>query len=441
MLSADEHDAGHGQTETDQASHGGKTCGTCGDTGCSASRRQVEESEEEFAERRKLAARLCRISHKVAVLSGKGGVGKSTVAVNLAVALMMAGKRVGLLDVDFHGPSIPTMLGLEGAAILADGNDLLPVERDGLKVMSLGFLLKNPDDAVIWRGPMKIGVIRQLLADVAWGELDFLIIDSPPGTGDEPLTVCQLIEGLDGAVIVTTPQKVATVDVRKSITFCRELGVRVLGVVENMSGFACPRCGEVSPLLSTGGGRGIALSMQVPFLGSIPMDPMVTQACDNGCAFVRDYAASPTARIMREIIETIAALDQRLPEHPPSPSENENREDRHMRIVIPLADGRLTSHFGHCASFALVDVDQTSRQIVKREDIAAPPHQPGLLPSWLSEQGANLIIAGGMGQKARELFIEQGIQVMVGAMAETPEKLAGDYLAGTLQLGQNSCDH
>jgi Mrp family chromosome partitioning ATPase/predicted Fe-Mo cluster-binding NifX family protein len=444
MQCTDAKDAGQGRTGTDEEHHhAGKTCGSCGDTSCSATRRQTDESEEEFAERRKLRSRLCRIGHKVAVLSGKGGVGKSTVAVNLAVALMLAGKRVGLLDVDIHGPSIPTMLGLEGKTIEARGDDLLPVDMDGLKVMSLGFLLRNPDDAVIWRGPMKIGVIKQFLTEVAWDDLDYLIIDSPPGTGDEPLTICQLIEGLDGAVIVTTPQKVATVDVRKSITFCRQLNVPVLGVVENMSGFVCPKCGEVTSVLSAGGGRRIAEEMQTPFLGSIPMDPLIARACDNGLAFVQHYAASPTAKIMRDIIAPIAALDGgQSADHPPQPVEPiEHRENKHLRIVIPLADGRLTSHFGHCASFALVDVDPADRTIVKREDIAAPPHEPGLLPPWLAERGANLIIAGGMGERARELFAAQGIQVMVGVMAETPEKLASDYLAGMLQVGENTCDH
>jgi Mrp family chromosome partitioning ATPase len=324
MQSTDENDTNHGQAEPDQsAPHTGKTCGSCGDTSCSASLPQAGESAEEFAERLKLASRLCHIGHKVVVMSGKGGVGKSTVAVNLAVALMLAGKRVGLLDVDIHGPSIPTMLGLEGETIRGYGDDLLPVNRGGLKVMSLGFLLKNPDDAVIWRGPMKIGVIKQFLMEVAWGELDFLIIDSPPGTGDVPLTICQLIDGLDGAVIVTTPQKVATVDVRKSITFCRELKVPVLGVVENMSGFACPKCGDVTPVLSSSGGRGIAESMQVPFLGSIPMDPMVAEACDSGRAFVRHYASSPTAKIMQEIIAPIAALDQKQSPYPAQPAEKQ----------------------------------------------------------------------------------------------------------------------
>lgn len=285
-------------------------CDTCGDKDCSASQRRKDESKEQFKERRQLQSRLCRIRHKVMVLSGKGGVGKSTVAVNLATALMMSGKRVGLLDVDIHGPSIPTMLGLERAMIQGSEEGLLPIDLGGMKVMSLGFLLRNQDDAVIWRGPLKMGVIKQFLTDVNWGDLDYLIIDSPPGTGDEPLSVCQLIERLDGAVIVTTPQKVAAVDVRKSITFCRQLRVPVLGVVENMSGFVCPKCGEVTHILCSGGGRRIAEDMGVPFLGSIPIDPKIAEACDSGRAFIQHDTTTPMAEVMRSIINPIAALDE-----------------------------------------------------------------------------------------------------------------------------------
>ncbi|MFZ5569664.1 MAG: P-loop NTPase [Thermodesulfobacteriota bacterium] len=284
------------------------SCDACGDKSCSAASRKKDESQEEFEDRRKLQSRLCRIRHKVAVLSGKGGVGKSTVSVNLAVALMMAGKRVGLLDIDIHGPSIPTMLGLEAQALQGCEEGVLPVQADGIKVMSIGFLLQGPDEAVIWRGPRKMGVIKQFLKDVVWGDLDYLIIDSPPGTGDEPLSICQLIGRLDGAVIVTTPQKVAAVDVRKSITFCRHLEVPVLGVIENMSGFVCPKCGELTPILQTGGGLKIAVDMAVPFLGAIPMDPKVAEACDKGLAFVQHYSQTPTAGIMREIIQPLMAV-------------------------------------------------------------------------------------------------------------------------------------
>ena len=403
-------------------------CGACG------------ESDKEIEERRKMESRLSHIRHKVIVLSGKGGVGKSTVAVNLATALMMSGKRVGLLDVDVHGPSIPTMLGLEHETINGCEDGLLPIELGDMKIMSLGFLLQNPDDAVIWRGPMKMGVIKQFLMDVVWGDLDYLIIDSPPGTGDEPLSVCQLIGTLDGAVIVTTPQKVAAVDVRKSITFCRQLHVPVLGIVENMSGFACPKCGEVTQILPSGGGKRIAEDMTVPFLGSIPMDPKIAEASDSGRAFVHHYATTPTAEIMRNLIGPIAALDE-TKILMKSTETMKHKENKNMRIAIPIADGKLAMHFGHCERFALIDVDTTKRKILKREDVEAPPHQPGLLPPWLAERGANTIIAGGMGQRAQVLFSEQGIQVLVGAPSETPEKLVTKYLEGTLQGGENACDH
>ncbi len=283
-----------------------KTCDTCSDTDCAASRRKTDESPEEFQDRRKLRSRLCRIAHKVVVLSGKGGVGKSTVAVSLAAALLRSGMRVGLLDIDIHGPSIPTMLGLEREKIQGGEDGLVPVDLDGLKVMSLGFLLGDPDDAVIWRGPMKMGVIKQFLTDVAWGDLDCLVIDSPPGTGDEPLSVCQLIGTLDGAVIVTTPQRVAAVDVRKSITFCRQLGVPVLGVVENMSGFVCPQCGEVTQILPSGGGKRIAEDMRVPFLGAVPMDPGIAAAGDRGGALLGQDPNAPMARVLSEVVRRVA---------------------------------------------------------------------------------------------------------------------------------------
>ncbi len=205
-----------------EASHEGGHCdgshGAGRGAGCG-----MEEGDQEIIDQQKLDDRMAGIAHKILVLSGKGGVGKSTVAVNLALSLLLAGKRVGLLDVDIHGPSVPRMLGLEGESILTEGQTMLPVQLGDLKVMSIGFLLRNPEDAVIWRGPMKMAVIKQFLMDVKWGELDYLVVDAPPGTGDEPLSICQLIENADGAIVVTTPQEVALAAVRKSITFCQKL--------------------------------------------------------------------------------------------------------------------------------------------------------------------------------------------------------------------------
>ncbi|MEN6332399.1 MAG: P-loop NTPase [Smithella sp.] len=284
---------------------------SCSDTSCLAAKQHEGESQKDFLDRRRLQAKLCRIKHKIVVLSGKGGVGKSTVAVNLATALMLSGLRVGLLDVDISGPSIPTMLGLENASLKGSSDGLFPVELGDMKIMSPGFLLQNPDDAVIWRGPMKMGIIRQFLTDVEWGDLDYLIVDAPPGTGDEPLSLCQLIQPLDGAVIVTTPQKVAAMDVRKAISFCRQVSVPVLGVVENMSGFVCPKCGEITQIFPAGGGYKTAADMKVPFLGAIPMDPAIAHAGDAGRAFIHYFAESPTAQIMKIILDAITVPDKK----------------------------------------------------------------------------------------------------------------------------------
>jgi ATP-binding protein involved in chromosome partitioning len=281
------------------------SCEGCGREGCSAKDRRQGESEKEYAERQKLRRRLCRIEHKILVLSGKGGVGKSTVAVNLAVALMLDGKRVGLLDVDIHGPSVPMMLNLNGEPILGEGGALLPVELGELKVMSIGFLLRRREEAVIWRGPMKMGVIKQFLSDVEWGDLDYLIVDAPPGTGDEPLSVCQLIEDADGALIITTPQEVALESVRKSVSFCRQLGLRVLGVVENMSGFVCPKCGERTEIFLSGGGERMAREMKVPFLGRIPIEPRIALYGDSGRPFIQVSSPSEGSRAFAAIVRAI----------------------------------------------------------------------------------------------------------------------------------------
>lgn len=411
------------------------SCGSCNSEDCSAKARRQNESDEDYLDRQALAQRLCHIKHKILVLSGKGGVGKSTVAVNLAVSLSLAGKRVGLLDVDIHGPSIPKMLRLEGAPVLTEGNTMLPVELGDMKVLSLGFLIPDTDSAVIWRGPMKMGVIKQFLKDCDWGELDYLVIDSPPGTGDEPLSVCQLIEDADGAVIVTTPQDVSVADVRRSISFCRSLKLPVLGVVENMSGFVCPHCNKITDIFKTGGGERMATETHVPFLGRIPLDPAVGEACDSGTPYVHHYAGTETAKAFQRVIKPILELDRA--DTPSFPS----KETERMRIAIPLADGKLATHFGHCEKFALVDADRSTKQIADIEIIEAPEHEPGLLPRWLAERGVHMVIAGGMGSRAQTLFAEQHIHVIVGAPVETPEELVKAYLSDTLYSGENVCDH
>jgi len=385
-------------------------------------------------------ARMERIRHKILVMSGKGGVGKSTVAANLAVFLSATGKRVGLLDVDIHGPTIPKMLNLEHADVGVRDGVMQPVEAAGLKVMSIGFLLRDRDEALIWRGPMKMGVIKQFLEEVDWGDLDYLVIDSPPGTGDEPLSVCQLAAPVDGAIIVTTPQDVATADVRKSIVFCHRLELPVLGVVENMSGFVCPACGTVTDIFKTGGGERMAADMGVPFLGRIPIDPAVGEACDEGKPYVDSHRGTGIAETFARIAAPVLALSNGSATEHAHNTANKG-EERIMKIAIPVMDGKLCAHFGHCDQFALLDVDAEAKTVTGTRMLTPPPHEPGVLPRWLHEQGANLIIAGGMGSRAQSLFAENGITVVVGASEGTPEALAKQYLDGTLASGANVCDH
>ena len=293
-----------------QGCESGQGCSCDGGQGCAGTpdpphKNDAKSPEKPDLRSDKLRERLGHITHKVLVLSGKGGVGKSTVAANLALALALEGRQVGLLDVDIHGPSIPKLLGLEGSPVTHEAGDIVPVELGTLKVMSIGFLLRSPDDAVIWRGPMKMGVIQQFLEQVIWGDLDWLVIDCPPGTGDEPLSVAQLIPDADGAVIVTTGQELSIVDVRKCVNFCRQVKMPVLGVIENMSGFVCPHCGKMSEIFPTGGGERMAAQMGVRFLGSVPIDPRLALAGDAGEPFLHRYADSPAAVAMRGAIDRL----------------------------------------------------------------------------------------------------------------------------------------
>jgi ATP-binding protein involved in chromosome partitioning len=251
---------------------------------------------------------MSKIKYKIMIMSGKGGVGKSTVAVNIATALAMRGYEVGILDADIHGPNIPKMMNIEDAVILSEPDGLMPVlVPPHMKVMSMAFLLEDRDTPVVWRGPLKMSAIRQFLADVKWGELDFLIVDLPPGTGDEPLSIAQLIGDVDGAIVVTTPQDVALLDSRKTVTFSRALKVPVMGVVENMSGLICPHCHQTIDLFKTGGGERAAKEMEVPFLGRVPLDPQVVLGGDDGMPIVLKDKSNPASKAFEEMVERILA--------------------------------------------------------------------------------------------------------------------------------------
>jgi ATP-binding protein involved in chromosome partitioning len=266
----------------------------------------VAAEEEEL----KVSRTLARIKNRILVFSGKGGVGKSTVSANLALALAQQGKSVGALDVDIHGPNLAKMLGVEDKKMDISAEGIRAVQvNENLKLVSMSFLLQDQNTPVIWRGPMKMKVIRQFLADVDWGDLDWLIIDSPPGTGDEPLSVAQLIPAT-GAIIVTTPQEVSVLDSRKAVGFAMKLNLKVLGIIENMSGLVCPHCGRRIDLFKVGGGERAAAEMGVPFLGRIPIDPQIVVSGDEGKPFADIRKDSEASRAFGKIVAKI--LDSRI---------------------------------------------------------------------------------------------------------------------------------
>jgi ATP-binding protein involved in chromosome partitioning len=276
---------------------------------CSTSDVCSDQRKQQYEQEQKLKLKLNKIKHKIAIISGKGGVGKSTITANLAIAFAMQEhkNKVGVLDADIHGPCIPKMLGLKGKTLRGGPSGmLLPViGKFGIKVVSMDFLLPNDEAPVIWRGPLKMRAIQQFLSDVAWGELDYLFIDLPPGTGDESLSVTQLIPEMDGVVIVTMPSEVSQGVVKKAVTFAKQIGVPIIGIVENMSGFICPDCGARVNIFKTGGGKKIADDLSIPLLGSIPIDPNICNDSDNGLAFIAENKTSPATNVFISIVKKI----------------------------------------------------------------------------------------------------------------------------------------
>jgi Mrp family chromosome partitioning ATPase/predicted Fe-Mo cluster-binding NifX family protein len=394
---------------------------------------------------KRLQEQLGHIKHKILVMSGKGGVGKSSVATYLALGLAQRGYRVGLMDTDFHGPDTLRMLGLKDRFQMDETERLAPQKYgDNLGVVSIEGLLPDRDTAIIWRGPAKHGAIKQFIGEVNWGSLDFLVIDSPPGTGDEPLSVAQTITGAQ-AVIVTTPQEISLADVRKAINFCHQVKLPILGLVENMSGLICPHCREEIPLFSKGGGGKTAAEMGVSLLASLPFDPRVVESADLGRPLLETPDQSPYLQALGRLVDEV---EQRLTQGRINPAEKAEKipasevtvpDQNAFKVAIPLAEGRLCNHFGHCEKFAVIQVKEGS--MGAKEFHTPPPHEPGLLPRWLGDLGVNLIIAGGMGQRALGLFAERGIKVITGAPNGEPEALVRDYLAGILVSGANVCDH
>ena len=285
----------------------------CDNTECDFMHVTADTKKPVLEEETALRKRMKKITHKIAVISGKGGVGKTVTAVNLAISFAMQGhkNRVGLLDADLHGPCVPTMLGMQDQKIKVGPIGAFPaIGPLGLKVVSMAFVLAGKEVPVVWRGPLKMRAIEQFLSEIVWGELDFLLIDLPPGTGDEPLSVLKLLPEMDGVVIVTIPSEVSQNVVGKAITFARQLNVPVIGIVENMSGFVCPDCGKETHVFKRGGGKKVAQEYSVPFLGSIPLDPRVCEASDLGHPFVMEHPDSAASKAFMAIVEKIKAFIQ-----------------------------------------------------------------------------------------------------------------------------------
>ncbi len=391
--------------------------------------------------------RLGRIRNKILVMSGKGGVGKSSVAAYLSVALAKKGYKVGLMDVDLHGPSIPRMLGLKGSISSgASEGKAHPVRYlPNMEVISIEPLMgENKDAATIWRGPLKIGVIRQFISDIEWMDLDYMVIDSPPGTGDEPLTIAQTIPDAK-AVIVTTPQEISLADVRKSINFCRQVNMEILGLIENMSGLKCPHCGEMIDIFKTHGGMLTAKKEGLRLLGTLPFEPEVVSNGDTGNMSILDnnnlLIAQEFNKIVDQVIKSAESSTDAILETQKKkefPIRKSSPADTKV-LVVPVSGGKLSPHFGHCEQFAFIETQKG--KIIETEMRTPPDHEPGVLPQWLYEQGADVIIVGGMGERAQQLLRDKGIEVIIGAPMDSPESLANQYLSNALVTGANVCDH
>ncbi len=415
---------------------------------CSTGSCGMNQNPEQIARQRQVADTLGGIKHKIVVLSGKGGVGKSTVAASIATKLAVEGHRVGILDVDIHGPSVPRIFGVKDQRPgMTDKEKMIPVPvTDNLKLMSVGFLLPHDKEALIWRGPLKIGLIEQFFCDVDWGELDYLVVDCPPGTGDEPLSILQMVPDARG-IIVTTPQGLAVEDVQKSITFCKKMNMDLLGIVENMSSFQCPHCGESIEIFPGKGGELMAKDAGVPLLAKLPLNHKLMEASDNGKlmqAFKEMSAFDPIVKVLSE-------LEEKQPEPVKkgtaatgavAAAQTPRKDDRIQTIAIPVdADNMLDAHFGHASGFAFFVVDTKKKIVVESKTLMPPAHEPGVIPTWIAAQGTHVLLTGGLGESARKILVDKGVDVVIGVATDNSEKVAEDYMNDTLNIAGNQCNH
>ena len=370
-------------------------------------------------EDKKVREQLSKIKYKILVMSGKGGVGKSTVAVNIAIGLSLQDFMVGLLDVDLHGPNIPKMLGARDLRLSRkpDGKIGAIKYSPNLKFLSIEPLLPSEDSAVIWRGPLKHSAIRQFIGDIDWGELDYLIIDAPPGTGDEPLTVAKTIPDAY-VVIVTTPQEVSLIDVKKSIRFCQKTKMRILGIVENMSGFICPHCGKPIDLFKKGGGEKLAQELGLRFLGRIPIDPRVVDTGDTGRPFIAAYPESPTAKAFEELIRKIMSATEEM--------KRDILEERFMRIAIPInTPSKIEIDPEKFDLFAIYDIEN-NKILVK--DVVKRTENQNLI-DFLKEQVVTHVLLFDPPKNLADHLSQNEIRVLItDTSTESPDNLIEEYL-------------
>lgn len=376
-----------------------------------------------------LKENLNKMKYKIVVMSGKGGVGKSTVSVNLAYYLASQGSKVGLLDVDVHGPSVAKMTGIEGMRLkVNEQGQPVPIQvptQENLYVVTVASILETPDDPVVWRGPAKNGVIHQFLDEICWPELDFLIVDCPPGTGDEPLSVIQTIGDVSGTVIVSTPQQVALLDVRKSLKFANLLNLPIIGIVENMSGFVCPHCGETVDIFKTDGTLKTAEDFGTEVLGKIPLEPQVVDATDSGKPYVTIYAQTVAGKAMAQIGRKVAEKAELL-------------ANRETVVAVPSENGLLNPHFGHTKYFTLFTVRQ--KEVIAEEEVPVIHGSHADVIGWLkNDKKVEVIIAGGMGEEAVNICRSFGMKLFRGIDVGKCSSIIRLYIENKLTDREGSC--